>query len=1659
MINRRKEEVLKLHKIIASILSLLLLIPMPTKNLNVKVESNSSAKNKITEVMKQSDNGSEKDDQNDKIENTNEDVLKSQTSEEEINTEQKPGVSMMSANSGFTYRAHNGNAIITGYTGTNKENLVIPKTIVSPFGEYPVTGIDNRAFEYGGLSGTVTLPDTVTSIGDSAFSFNSINLKIYIPYRGQMTIGSNPFVYIHNLVIVGYPNSFIESYAMSNGHSFEKLYDWIDNGDGTATITEYNGPGGDVEIPNALGGLIVTKIGEEAFSEKGLSSIVFPTNLEYIGKKAFSENNSYSGGNLKKVTIPGTVKIIDEYAFQENDLLEEVILEEGVREIKYNAFENTAIEEMIFPESLELAEQLFENIKIRKVTVKNKNTILNNTFRYADYNRPEEVTIIGHDPSTAKDYADANGHSFLDGKGWVTFIPNGNSTWSNSHFARIDSNLIPQSIEYVWSTSTTAPSTGWQGKGNDFIPGDTITHSTGTGNYYLHIRGEDFLGYKSNFRSNAFRLDNTAPTLNLSQSPTSHTNGNVTITARGSDNHSGVRRIRLSGGSWTNGSSMTHTVSSNGTYTFQVEDNAGNTRSESITVNNIDKTLPTVSLSQNGGSWAISHSTRINASDSGGSGLNTVQYRWTTSSSFPTSGWTSGSNGTTVSTPTSTGNHYLHVRATDRAGNVRQFTSSVFRVDRTNPTITITPSTTSYTNQNITLTVKGSDSHSGVRRIRQSGSSTWHNGSSTTFTVSSNGTYKFYVEDNAGNITDKSITVSTIDKTAPSAPSISGSTSWQNSNQSITITHGTDSGGSGVDYSEYRLNGGSWTRYSSAFTISTNGETTIQARTRDKAGNISSTASKVIKIDKQAPTISVKANTTSPTNGNVTVTVTGSDSHSGVNYIRQSGESTQHKGSSATFTITQNGTYTFRVYDNAGNVGSDSITINNIDKTNPTISLSKNGGSWSRSHSTNITASDSGSGVSTIEYRWTTSSSFPSSGFTTISNNGSVSAPSSTGNHYLHVRAKDRAGNIQNFTSNVFRIDNSNPTHVSHSITGHRYASGNNYWVQPNDEVKVTFRQRDEHSGNDRGYIRLIGNSQDVRYYHSYSSSTSHMTAVNNDFSNTNSVAVTQANRTENTNGYGTIEWTVQPKTHAHNYTVQYYYRDSAGNTIGYVDTGMRLRVDGEAPSVTFSPNSKSWTNSNVSVSVNISDSNSGVKRFRYRTQNGDTWSSYSSWIAGNSRDITLSDNGRNRIHIQAEDNVGNVASIYSDYYYVDKVQPTISVSPNGKDYAKSHSTMINVNDSHSGVKSIEYRWTTSSNFPTSGFTSISNGKSVSAPSSTGNHYLHVKAIDNANNLRNFTSNVFRIDNTNPNNPTISAPTSWANSNVTVDITGGTDAHSGIDRTEYRINNGSWSTYSNSITISTNGKTTIDAQTIDKVGNVSGTVSATVRVDKVNPALSITPSTTNTTHEDVILTAKGSDAHSGVKRIRLPDNTWVNGSTATYNAKQNGTYEFLVEDNAGNRTTESIRVSVIDKTSSFEKPSVSSFDTVTLSERPNIVTTNITPIIIKDWREGTNKWRLDVSANQMKLAGQSFYLPKGTMKLKAVSSINRKSGSGSMPTKKLTTTQVIDDGQVTVVESSNARGEYDIVFPSNALELIIDPTTAKIGTYESTISWDFINAP
>ena len=131
----------------------------------------------------------------------------------------------------FKYTAHcdeNGNYYIqiNQYIGNDK-NIVIPDMIVINEENIPVKVIGNNLFQNNKSILSITIPDSVTTIGDYAFSGCSSLKTVIIGKNSQLAIiGSYAFYNCTSLTSITIPNSVatIGSYAFSGCSSLTSIY-------------------------------------------------------------------------------------------------------------------------------------------------------------------------------------------------------------------------------------------------------------------------------------------------------------------------------------------------------------------------------------------------------------------------------------------------------------------------------------------------------------------------------------------------------------------------------------------------------------------------------------------------------------------------------------------------------------------------------------------------------------------------------------------------------------------------------------------------------------------------------------------------------------------------------------------------------------------------------------------------------------------------------------------------------------------------------------------------------------------------------------------------------------------------------------------------------------------------------------------------------------------------------------------------------------------------------------------------------------------------------------------------------------------------------------------------------------------------------------------
>ncbi len=137
-----------------------------------------------------------------------------------INTFTVSASAIVIGKDGFYYEiGNNSNDYVTlkEYRGSSQEI-----TIPSDFYGSAVVGVDEYAFLRKNNIVSVTIPDTITSIGNSAFYGCSDLESITIP-NSVVTFGNNVFAKCDKLTIYCYSDSEAEKYALDNGINYTLL--------------------------------------------------------------------------------------------------------------------------------------------------------------------------------------------------------------------------------------------------------------------------------------------------------------------------------------------------------------------------------------------------------------------------------------------------------------------------------------------------------------------------------------------------------------------------------------------------------------------------------------------------------------------------------------------------------------------------------------------------------------------------------------------------------------------------------------------------------------------------------------------------------------------------------------------------------------------------------------------------------------------------------------------------------------------------------------------------------------------------------------------------------------------------------------------------------------------------------------------------------------------------------------------------------------------------------------------------------------------------------------------------------------------------------------------------------------------------------------------
>ena len=754
-------------------------------------------------------------------------------------------------------------------------------------------------------------------------------------------------------------------------------------------------------------------------------------------------------------------------------------------------------------------------------------------------------------------------------------------------------------------------------------------------------------------------IDKTAPTISAATDRPANANGwynaDVKVTYTCGDSLSGVDNCPAS---QTLGEGANQSASGTAT------DAAGNTASAGVTGINVDKTAPSLS------------GAATTAPNTAGWYNGDVTVHWTASDGL------SGLDGSAPPDSTITGegaNLSASASVNDLAGNSTSTTVSGIKIDRAAPSTLASvpdPLASGWYAGDVLVTLTTGADLSGIDKTYYSvdGGAAQEYAGPFNHSLKGSHTITFWSVDNAGNTEDATAPGHSITlKIDGIPPTIAGSRTpaangfgWNNG--PVTVSFNCSDAESGV------------AGCSDPTTLSNEGAgQSVIGQAQDNAGNTASATVSNINIDLTAPTLTGAA-TTNPNafgwyKGDVTVHWTGQDGLSGIDPATQPADSViTGEGSNL-------GAGPVSISDQAGNVGSASVSGIKIDRTAPTIS-----GTTVNDDGTPRSANAAGWFNSAVRVRFTCNDALSG-----VQECGSDVVLNGDGaNQNASGTATDRADNSASATVNGINIDSQAPTTLA-TIT----CNGSNGWCR--NTATLTLTSSDDRSGvyginykvgngswqfatgssksftinsNGRNTVAFYavdnaGNSQtpdsvEVRYDDLAPTVSHSLNPAANAAGWNKADATIHFTAVDNSGGSGVDPNTITPDQTISTETAGTVVNGSAADYAGNVGTdSVTVKLDKTAPTIsgaaTTSPNASGWYNGPVTVHFTCADQGA--------VQSG---------IATCPADVVLSTDGTNQSASgTATDNAGNTASATVSGINIDTTGPVITLNgiANGAPY------------------------------------------------------------------------------------------------------------------------------------------------------------------------------------------------------------------------------------------------------------------------------------------------------------------------------------------------------------------------------------------------------
>ena len=394
-------------------------------------------------------------------------------------------------------------------------------------------------------------------------------------------------------------------------------------------------------------------------------------------------------------------------------------------------------------------------------------------------------------------------------------------------------------------------------------------------------------------------LDKTAPIIDVKYSTQDPTNGDVTVTITSNEQVQGIDGWELS----EDKLNLTKAYNQNITETIIIRDLVGNETQADIEITNIDKTTPSINIE-----YSTKNPTKEN-----------VTVTITSNEEMQgISGWALTNK--KILTKQYSANTKETITVKDLAGNEVKVNIEITNIDKMGPSCYVEYSTRVLTKDNVMVTIMANEQIEEVTGWTLSSDKM-----KLTKEYEQNTNQIITIKDLAGNEEKVNVKITNIDKTGPSVSIGYNTKNPTKENVIVTITSNEE---------VQAIQG--WTLSSDEKTLTKeySANTTETITIKDLVGNETQANISISNIDKIEPSVSIGYNTKNPTKENVIVTITSNEEIQAIQ-----GWTLSSDKKTLTKEYMENTTETITVKDLAGNETQANISISNIDKTGPSVSI------------------------------------------------------------------------------------------------------------------------------------------------------------------------------------------------------------------------------------------------------------------------------------------------------------------------------------------------------------------------------------------------------------------------------------------------------------------------------------------------------------------------------------------------------------------------------------------------------------------------------------------------------------------------------------------------------------------------------------------------